>query len=67
MMFSFKIWEVSTKHFVLGDAQLKFVIQWMAATVAGSSLVYYTTGSDLLVKVHLEDNNRQTSLNSLLL
>uniref|UniRef100_A0A336LHU1 poly(ADP-ribose) glycohydrolase n=1 Tax=Culicoides sonorensis TaxID=179676 RepID=A0A336LHU1_CULSO len=32
-----------------GDAQLKFVIQWMAATVAGCDIIYYTAGHQCLV------------------
>lgn len=35
-----------------GDVQLKMVIQWMAASVAGLPvLVYYTAGHERLAKV----------------
>lgn len=35
-----------------GDVQLKLVIQWMAASVAGLPvLVYYTAGHEKLAKV----------------
>ena len=37
-----------------GDTQLKLVIQWMAASVAGVPiLVYYTSGHNKLSKVYL--------------
>lgn len=39
----------STSH---GDVQLKLVIQWMAASLAGLPvLVYYTSGHEKLTKV----------------
>lgn len=42
----------STSH---GDVQLKLVIQWMAASLAGLPvLVYYTSGHDKLTKVQNE-------------
>ena len=35
-----------------GDVQLKLVIQWMAASVAGlPALIYYTAGHERLTKV----------------
>lgn len=35
-----------------GDVQLKLVIQWMAASVAGlPEMLYYTAGNDKLTKV----------------
>lgn len=40
--------------FFKGDAQLKFMIQWMAASVAGCDLVYFTAGNELLVKVSFD-------------
>lgn len=38
----------------MGDVQLKLVIQWMAASVAGLPvLVYYTAGHEMLTKVRI--------------
>lgn len=44
-----------------GDVQLKLVIQWMAASLAGLPvLVYYTSGHEKLAKVWI--NGRKMSI-----
>lgn len=42
-----------------GDPQLKLVIQWLAASLAGvPRLIYYTAGNCSLSKVRIELNFR---------
>lgn len=42
-----------------GDPQLKLVIQWLAASLAGvPRLIYYTAGNSSLSKVRIEFNFR---------
>lgn len=40
-----------------GDVQLKLVVQWMAASVAGlPEMLYYTAGNEKLTKVRYDRN-----------